>query len=698
MDIAPIGCIEGHFGGGFAVFGSSSTETKLYELPPKHEGEKIYEPFVGLLTHAIVQCLLGHVWCKIDGTQRLYIGCIAEYVSRFMDQQKLVTAETRGMKGFGDFPVLEGDRVFAHMNYMDKIFFATISGGPAFGVGAMPTASAAGGAVGLRRSNAHVRAMFNVRPVVFQCSIRFDVAEASTRVDVFDNEFPHVFTQLVTLLSQSDPSVPQHKQAKISMVAPQPSRQLIIGINATFMDIVARSKTKGGEAALWSEIVSALTNQSSTSIQYTAALAKEHEGGGVVLCISVNRVELFDRIVKNLSVIEQLLGASHNAIFVECSAEFWAPIGAVETLQLRARGVLSTPSHVGPLLNLDANATLPDSNLAAPSQPEGDKREETPVSLSPVNQVPSFPTTSAKKFDSPHNLGSIAIQLNQLRDHIGSQMLFQWTPLKSSLAANIEDFFAQAVANLSLRNSGNTRRLSTRPHSFRLTFAAPIAFRLNDMDDGCVAMMSRRERPYAQLSNHAGVAVCCVAMLHPAPEIRTRQLYELQMVASTHELTSGIRLLLWDVHESTKHDSNKAMVHKLLESIKMSLGTGQSSYPALLLFDFHRKRFYRLRIQLAQSVLLDRTRSLSPSPTPGPAATETEQRSFLTQTENEALNVTVTSSQGLNPHPPYYSAASIAHFCEEFIKGALNDLLPPVKGSKVIGGGTSTTKYTLIAL
>ncbi|CUG88998.1 Hypothetical protein, putative [Bodo saltans] len=45
-----------------------------------------------------------------------------------------------------------------------------------------------------------------------------------------------------------------------------------------------------------------------------------------------------------------------------------------------------------------------------------------------------------------------------------------------------------------------------------------------------------------------------------------------------------------------------------------------------------------------------------------------------------------------------FPAPSVAHLCEEFLKGNLNDLLPPVKGSKVIGGGRSMTKYSLMSL
>ena len=45
-----------------------------------------------------------------------------------------------------------------------------------------------------------------------------------------------------------------------------------------------------------------------------------------------------------------------------------------------------------------------------------------------------------------------------------------------------------------------------------------------------------------------------------------------------------------------------------------------------------------------------------------------------------------------------FPASSIMHFCEEYMRGALNELLPPVKGSKIIGGGLSAAKYSLIPM
>ena len=47
---------------------------------------------------------------------------------------------------------------------------------------------------------------------------------------------------------------------------------------------------------------------------------------------------------------------------------------------------------------------------------------------------------------------------------------------------------------------------------------------------------------------------------------------------------------------AVKGDMNdKEALLKLLEATRISIGTNASSYPALLLMDFHKKRYYKVR-------------------------------------------------------------------------------------------------------
>jgi hypothetical protein len=46
----------------------------------------------------------------------------------------------------------------------------------------------------------------------------------------------------------------------------------------------------------------------------------------------------------------------------------------------------------------------------------------------------------------------------------------------------------------------------------------------------------------------------------------------------------------------------------------------------------------------------------------------------------------------------FYTAEQISRFCDDYSRGSLNDLMPPVKGCRVYGGSIVRTKYTLIAV
>jgi hypothetical protein len=221
----------------------------------------------------------------------------------------------------------------------------------------------------------------------------------------------------------------------------------------------------------------------------------------------------------------------------------------------------------------------------------------------------------------------------------------------------------------------------------------PLLTRLNDLEDAVMECAARRERPLMQpYMSHAPVGVAFLVVANfgvtfagsngassngANVDLRAKQCIELSKVARTLEIYGGVKCLAWDVLEPSAASGkgegakDKEILMRQLEAMRLSLGTNPSSYPALLLMDLHRKRFYRVRQQSASFA------SPSSSPVPG----------------------------GSSPSPApaavpagIFSAQAIMHFSEEFMRGSLNELLPPVKGSKIIGGGVSAAKYALIPM
>jgi len=235
----------------------------------------------------------------------------------------------------------------------------------------------------------------------------------------------------------------------------------------------------------------------------------------------------------------------------------------------------------------------------------------------------------------------------------------------------------------------------------------PRAQRLNDLDDAVYEAMRMRERPLPLSMPYPampGIALCVVAMAG-TPEQRARQAIELSRAAAKFEVYSGIRFMLWDVTEvlwtppgvtaptggaaspsgaspggakagglagaiakstgnaytaaavagslpnqhqqqqQQQQQARREKLGKLLESVKGMIPS--TAFPALLVLDLFKRRYYQTRLGLTGSV---------------------------------------------------YAAEQITQFCDDYSKGGLNDLLPPVKGCRVFGGSVVRTKYALIAV
>lgn len=213
-----------------------------------------------------------------------------------------------------------------------------------------------------------------------------------------------------------------------------------------------------------------------------------------------------------------------------------------------------------------------------------------------------------------------------------------------------EQYLTQAVAQMQLRRPDEFIHRVAGSRFVRLLSISSQVHRLNDYDDAGLESLTRRERPHgaATMFTHHGLAVCC-ALLSGTPEQKAKQSQELSKVASQYETCFGIRFFVWDAAEGLKVDPKdpfpKEKLSRLLDAIKAAVPS--SALPALLIFDLFKKRYYRTRL---------------------------------------VGNLT------------FYPAMQIASFCDDFLKGSLNELLPPVRGCRAIGAGISNTKYSLIAL
>lgn len=785
FDISPIGCIEGHQSGGFAGLSSSASEHYFYDMAavrsntspaaasalvpsasatalalagmtapppaaPSHEAKGLYEPHTSLLTHALIQCLVGHCWAEVEGSLQLCIGFLTTYVSAMMRAQGAsVRPEVKPVPTWGDFTILSSERSSSGFNALDKLC------GQAIYV-------ADGRPVNRRRSSS------SLRPLLFQVTARIRIPRqaitaalnaaaksaaagvglgglpsspsaaaggggggSAARWDLYDHELSTVFAWYVQLLAQHDPSVPLHRHQKVTMQRGIHARAFLIGIHGTFVEAASRAKSRGAtEAALWAEVVAGLTGFEDPSlVAYAARLAKEHEGGGIVLRIELQSAAMFDSILVNMKTIESVLGMHHVFLAADITGCFVAPTALADQLSIRALGYTALPSTMGVVPSKDPRPQqLAMGDLRAPSMAPAFTTQiaesATPRTTRSGGGIPPPPTAGAGMRHSCQT-GIRALSIAWAIDHIQSRMAFTPVPLDSShLLALFEGAQSGATATTTTGSGGGGSSTKDKDHAIRhtwwldlfsdvrnvcLTAVEALSVRLNDLEDVVVECAARRERPlmspymshvpvgcaflvvaiYGNTFSTGGATVSSTAQANA--DMRAKQSLELSKIARTLEVYGGVKVFAWDVQEhaasAAKAEASRDKDHvlKLLETMRLSLGTNPSSYPALLLMDFHRKRFYRVRQQSASfssagSGLAAAGAPAAPSPVPG------------TSPVPMAAPVAAGHSGGI------FSAQAVMHFCEEFMRGALNELLPPVKGSKIIGGGVSAAKYSLIPM
>lgn len=642
IDVTPIGCVEGHQGGGFSVFGSTCSATRFWEHLPKEvpqqllsnvegpsRGCSLGDPNTSLLTYALQQVLTGHCWSRIDSTPALYCSHLVAYLDRWMAKHGAV-AEIRGQKGWSTFKLFEGDKLASNIATLERVFGFSTSAHSSLSVGGATSSSAVSSTastaaptalVPSRRPPRSGTGSNNNRGVCFETVLRLDITEDRNGVkglDVFDPEFPPLLLHILLFFAQHDPSVgQQYRQLKAPLLRANVSRSVLIGIQSNFVEISAKTKGRGtggglgattgggGEAGVWPELVSELTGVSVNSPslpKYAVNIAKQHEGGGILLTLHIPRADILDKVLRRLDKIPDVIpGVVHNAVMIDIRCELFSTVSVMEQLALRARQVNGQPTAVGMIQPMTQQAadgdTLSDKtkseHVSGTTTPAVDTNLEPPVptfatapsieakgnrsvaagasmqrasstlnkSLFQAAAVPTAPASavvkhrSAASGDGSDGVGSYLVALQQLSNAVEQGMTFTNIPSLSAPSSQVMhawgDFLDYCVQQLGNKTQKVVKIIKHKLPALRIMHVRPLAMRVNELEDVGFALMGRRERPPTPLALHAGMAVCVVALYSPTSEARCRQLLHLQRVAQSMEVVGGIRFLLWDVNNET---------------------------------------------------------------------------------------------------------------------------------------------------
>jgi hypothetical protein len=669
-----------------------------------------------------------------------------------------LTVEESGRK-WGDIPLISGSRATNALTNFENIFGCTVypaantianlpplSNNSTFASDPLAKARGTGGGVfGLRRK---------APPFIRSCSFEVTYGmhcSAYEPLNVFDHDLLGVLFHWTSVLAQPDPSAPAHRWLKLVPGRAALTRRLCIGIAGSFVDVATRLRAgRGGESLVWAALVERLTakdpnaksksgdasgansplptqlarvggmghgsgslptrsvmlppihphasspdgspsamdvhslsqtahhgnewnasNSAAISPVFAAAgvsgvmslaahsledgaskdrsaayqlLLGKAEEGGICLAIDVRSNEEVKTILSRLNVIPEMLeGLRHQSVRLELSIEMTGCIANVEILRDQARGWFTPVAKAADedLLSLVAKA----KKAGRAGRKLEDDSDYGPGGF--------------------HKLGVNHVSCTQMTSHL--ERLCQGT----------------------VRRPGNYVPMLAKGDGVSILRVVQRAPRINDIDDTAYDAMRTRERPLTiqmpyPSTTHMGMAICVVAM-HGTPEHRARQVVELAKCAKTYELYCGIQFMVWEINEllwtppgvgtspspgpqatpgqagagapnlnatlsaaSTvvnPHGLKRDKVGKLLEALKGMIPS--ANIPALLVLDLMKKRYYQTR-----------------------------------------LGGTTT----------FYTAEQISRFCDDYSRGSLNDLMPPVKGCRVYGGSIVRTKYTLIAV
>ena len=670
----------------------------------------------------------------------LTVSAVARYVEKTMEST-YIACERRGHR-WGDIPLLKGEKVNEVNMYFEKIWATTmtpippIPGSPEAETQSL-TQSTVIGAKGAKKR----KKTASMSRSCFACvDIRLDFTDEANRMEIFHPDFHTVISQYVTILSQQDPSQPPHRYYK-AVFHPgfDGPPVLTIGINGTFIDVASKCKTKGAEATVWAELEEKLSEGMDLKISICCGKTEE---GGVAVCIEIPNADALKRVLERVSLIPGITnGFVCSTLAIDLRLNVTINVAGVEKLQTFARGLASIqPVEAANTLNTSAlmreetedigNTTFSATRMLGATQ-----------ALDQTQTLRGDATMSGSVNTKKRSLVGNADDEVDTEKATGVQLTVNIRRKSNQAKLTLERFLSLALANSNVTKTDFIQKVAHgHPLAVRIVDAQQMAQRLNDLDDDALDCAKRRERPQGSPMpyNHPGLAICAVAIAGGTSEQRINQVRELYKAHAKYEGFYSIRFLLWDASDVIKIDAKdlshpREKMAKLLERVRVAASI--RGLPALLLFDLVRKKTFRVRpLDTGASpspiptIAAHSNMTMSVNPTPLPAVERSVAFGTSTNTGkpmslspaalNASINTMMLPSPSAKQSPnnltspsaaaihsnqshlatQFYKHPAVAHFCEEFVKGALNDLLPPVKGARAYGKGVRNTKYSLLAI
>lgn len=622
----------------------------------------------------------------------------------------------RSGRQWGDFTIVPPERGAVSLAFIDKVVSCTT----ATNAGEVMTAAAASASTvsqmtALANRMRRRKPPATLRQLTGSVTVRVDVTRKEGRVNCYDADLLTLLPVWLHLMSQSEPNAPVPKQPKLLDCRVPPQRRLTIGVAASFVEISHRCKARGTtDAAAWQELLSRLlrqggggaetvhANQRTQPTVATPTHAGSRSGGASVASPPDPRATTTATTPPPQA--EHIGGATP-------ASPTHAPLSRRKSMA----------SPLGNLMNAYESQNASPSPGSGPAQPTFQlwvgKPEEGGVAfvLDVATHEELFWAISNAESAVPESLCGVPLHSVFVDVRFDCQTTvnsFEHLAMAAhgacvtvdqlGIAGAAHPSVAFAVVNPSvmpisaeeaLLGQMAAHHLNPPPkrtpewlariaygNLFRVLKVDPWLQRLNDLDDGSMDAFARRERPAGNACHvtHNGVAICVIATNAASLDQRLQQCAEFAPFAE-YELMFSVRCLLWDMTEPISGGAastttttgasatssvgvggasgfvplmsssggnqppKKERLCRLLDSLKENVPA--ASFPCLLILDLNKKRYYRCAL-----------------------------------------------SQGAT----LYSSSQIAHFIDAFVRGSLNDLLPPVKGCRVYGGAHSRNKYTLI--
>lgn len=307
IDTSHFGVHEGSQGFGYAFFGASTTREHLWDYPrPSSQNHEKYGILSLGLTKALTLACHRVLGMSIRG--------ITKFVRAVMDQYEIPL--TPKGSDWGDIPILSNERAAHFENLIQPSHTFSHFFEP----------------------DCHERVDEHTRPVVCKpsmcCARLYVVIDMlhSDRIDFESNDYLHDIATSVQSLCMDQPRWTHAMNSKVQVGCVEPSWQLLIGLNGTFVDV---AKTKKGEGSVWDSVMVALLGNVGGRT-YSVQTGKIFEGG-LLLAITTQDPSDVTKCLGNLNKIADVLGFGYKTYSIKFALAAFMSQVQLETLTLLTR-------------------------------------------------------------------------------------------------------------------------------------------------------------------------------------------------------------------------------------------------------------------------------------------------------------------------------------------------------------------------